>query len=351
MRKLKTIFIIIAALFALLWGIRIYNGYRHHAEKETRFMMDTYVTIYAIGHQKVTSKAVSLALDRMQQIDVKFNSLNPKSPIYAFNHQSTPISDAEILNLVRLAINISKESGGAFDITVAPLVELWGFYGKSPHLPQEQEIKDVLKKVGYQHLLLNNGKLEKDSEGVAIDLGGIAKGYAISEAAKVLKAQGITQAVIDAGGDIYALGKRGKKLWKIGIRNPRSKEGSPTDAALGHIEVGEDGLLGYVEVDDLAVVGSGDYERFFIKKGKRYHHIFNSSTGYPTEGVSGVTLIYSDPVLAQALTKIPFIMGPKKGLGFLEKIPGMEAIIVTTTGEILYSSGLKHSLKNVSETK
>lgn len=350
MRKLKTIFIIIVVLFALLWGIRIYNGHRHHVEKETRFMMDTYVTMYAIGPKEITSKAIGLALDRMQEIDIKFNSLNPKSPIYAFNHQGKPITDPEILEFVNLTLKVSKESDGAFDITVAPLVELWGFYGKNYRIPTAQEIKDCLSKVGYQHLLLNNGKLEKDSEGVAIDLGGIAKGYAINQAVKVLKAQGITQAVIDVGGDIYALGKRGKKLWKIGIRNPRSKEGSPQDAALGHIEVGEDGLLGYVEVEDLAVIGSGDYERFFIENGKRYHHIFNPRTGYPTEGVSGVTLIYPDPVLTQALTKIPFIMGPKKGLEFLEKIPGIEVIIVTTTGEILYSSGLKHQLKVISET-
>lgn len=351
MGKLKLVFIIIGVVFAGLWAIRSYNAHRFHLEKETRFMMDTYVTIYAIGPKEITSKAIGFALDRMQEVDVKFNSLNPRSPVYAFNHQAKPITDSEILELIKLALKVSKESDGAFDITVAPLVELWGFYGKNYRIPTAQEIKDCLTKVGYQHLSLNSGRLEKDSEGVRIDLGGIAKGYAISEATKVLKAQGITQAVIDAGGDIYALGKRGKKLWKVGIRNPRSKEGSPGDAALGHIEVGEDGLLGYVEVEDLAVIGSGDYERFFIEKGKRYHHIFNPSTGYPTEGVSGVTLIYPDPVLTQALTKIPFIMGPKKGLEFLEKIPGMEVIIVTTTGEILYSSGLKHQIKVISETE
>ncbi len=351
MKKLKFTFIFIAVIFAVLYGIRIYNAHRFHLEKETRFMMDTYVTIYAVGPKEITVKAIDSALDRMQQIDTKFNSLNPQSQIYAFNHKGIAISDAEIIKLIRLALQISEESEGAFDITVAPLIELWGFYRKSPRLPQEQEIKDTLRKVGYQHLSLNNGKLEKDSEGVAIDLGGIAKGYAIGEATKVLKAQGITQSVIDAGGDIYALGRRGRKLWKIGIRNPRSKEESPGDAVLGHIEVGEDGLLGYVEVEDLAVIGSGDYERFFIENGKRYHHIFDPRSGYPTEGVSGVTIIYPDPMMTQALTKIPFIMGPKKGLEFLEKIPGMEVIIVTATGEMLYSPGLKHALNVVSETK
>jgi len=334
MRKSKIVFIIIAAIFAVLLGIRTYNGYRYHVEKETRFMMDTYVTIYAVGPKAVTSRAMGLALGRMQEIDVKFNSLNPKSPIYAFNHQGTPISDAEILSLIRIALKVSEESNGAFDITVAPLVELWGFYEKAPHLPQDQAIKDCLKNVGYRHLYFNNGKLEKDNEATRIDLGGIAKGYALSQAVGVLKQNGVSSALIDAGGDVYGLGKKGKNLWKVGIMNPRGE-----------------GVLGYVEVEDLAVMGSGDYERFIIKDGKRYHHIFNPKTGYPTEGVSAVTLIYQDPILAQPWTKIPFIMGAKKGLEILEKIPGMEAIIVTTSGEKMYSSGLKHILNVIPETK
>lgn len=333
MKKLKVLFILIVVVCMALWGTRVYNGYRFHVEKETRFMMDTYVTIYAVGPKEITSKAIGLALDRMQEIDVKFNALNPKSPIYAFNHQGTPISDPEILDLIRLALKVSKESNGAFDITVAPLVELWGFYEKAPHLPQDQVIKDCLKNVGYQHLSLNNGKLEKDNEDTRIDLGGIAKGYALSQAVGVLKQNGVTSALIDAGGDVYGLGKKGKNLWKVGIMNPRGE-----------------GMLGYVEVEDLAVMGSGDYERFFIQDGKRYHHIFNPKTGYPTEGVAAVTVIYQDPIVAQPWTKISFIMGPKRGLEILEKIPGMEVIIVTTSQEIMYSPGLKHIFNVIPET-
>jgi len=326
-KKLKLVLIIIIAVFAALWAIRSYNGYRLHVEKQMRFMMDTYVTIYAVGPKAVTSKAVELALNRMQEIDTKFNSLNPKSPVYAFNHRNEPISDKEIVDLIRVALRISEEAGGAFDITIAPLAELWGFYSKEYYLPMPREIKDCLTKVGYQHLSVNNGKVVKDDEGVRIDLGGVAKGYAISEALKVLRSNGVNSALIDAGGDVYGLGKNGSKLWRIGIKDPRGE-----------------GLLGYVEAEDLAVMGSGDYERFFIKDGKRYHHIFDPKTGYPTEGVASVTLIYHDPVAAQAWTKIPFIMGPREGLKRLEKIPNMEIIIITTSGETLYSSGLKHGL-------
>ena len=144
----------------------------------------------------------------------------------------------------------------------------------------------------------------------------------------------MSSALLDAGGDVYALGKKGRHSWKVGIKDPRGE-----------------GILGYVEVEDLAVMGSGDYERFFIQDGKRYHHIFNPATGYPTEGVASVTIIYPDPVIAQAWTKIPFIMGAEKGLKALESIPGMEVFIITTSGEKFYSTGLKHAMNVVSETQ
>lgn len=334
MRKLKIIFIIFGMLFLTLFGIRTYNGYRFYVEKQTRFMMDTYVTIYAVGPKKITSPAVASALNRMQEIDTKFNSLNPKSPVYAFNHNNIAITDPEILGLVQIAVDVSRKFNGAFDITVAPLVELWGFYSKSYRLPKDEEIKECLNRIGYQHLLFNKGKLEKDNPDVRIDLGGIAKGYALSEAVKVLKREGVFSALVDAGGDVYALGKKGGRLWKIGIKHPR-----------------QEGILGYVEVEDLVVVGSGDYERFFKENEKRYHHIFNPKTGYPTEGVISVTIIYSNPVSAQAWTKIPFVLGPQKGLELLEKIPGMEAIIVTASGEKIYSSGLKHTLNVITQNQ
>lgn len=334
MRKLKIAAVIIVFLSLGLYGIKSYNASRLHLEEETRVTMDTYVTIHAIGPKETTSKAISLAFGRMQEINAKFNSLNPKSPIYAFNHKSITIADPEILELIRLAIKVSRESEGAFDITVAPLVELWGFYEKAPRLPRQEEIDAALKNVGYRYLYFDNGELKKTIKDVRIDLGGIAKGYAISEAAKVLKQNGVSCALIDAGGDIYALGKRGVRFWKVGIKDPR-----------------REGILGYVEVEDLAVLSSGDYERFFIRDGKRYHHIFNPKTGYPTEGLSSVTLIYYDPVVAQAWAKIPFILGAKKGLEMLEKIPGMEAIIITASGEKLYSPSSKHIVKLIPEAK
>lgn len=329
-RKFKIVFTAIILFAAGFLGLGLYNAQKFYVEKQTRFMMDTYVTITAIGPRQITAKAIDSAFNRMQEIDVKFNPLNPKSPIYAFNHKNEPITDPEIIELIKVGLEVSKESGGAFDITVAPLLELWGFNSKSYYFPQEEEIKNCLKSVGYRHLLIKDGKLTKDNPATAIDLGGIAKGYALAQAASVLKAQGITSALVDAGGDIYTLGNKSGKLWKVGIKSPRTE-----------------GIIGYVEVEDLAVLGSGDYERFFIKDSKRYHHIFDPKTGYPTQGVISVTLMYPNPIIAQIWTKIPFVLGAKKGLEMLAQIPNLEAIIITSSGEKLYSAGLKHTLKIV----
>lgn len=329
-KKLMPALILVAVLLAVPFAIRFYNLYQYHLEKQTRFMMDTYVTIYAVGPQRISSPAINLAMNRMQEIDVKFNALNPESPVYAFNHKGLPISDPEILGVVRSALQIARDSDGLFDITVAPLIETWGFYGDSPQLPDEREIKTSLAKVDYRRLVLKDGRLEKERNDIHIDLGGIAKGYAINQAAKVLRDEGVTSALIDAGGDVYALGKKGREPWKVGLRNPRGND-----------------LLGYLEVEDLAVMGSGDYERFFIKDGKRYHHIFNPKTGYPAEGVRSTTLIYEDPMAADAWNTAIFVLGPKDGLKRVDKIPGMEAVVVTSSGDVLYSSSLRNVLYTV----
>lgn len=319
-----------AVIVAGLFATRQYNLYRFHLEKQMRFMMDTYVTVYAIGPKTKTQPAANAALDRMQAVNDKFSMHNPDSPVYAFNIRNVPITDREILDVVKLALQIAKDTDGAFDITVAPLLDLWGFYSRSFRVPEPEEIQRCLNRVSYSNLLLSDTELQKKSADVKIDLGGIAKGYAIGQAAKVFIDHGVTSALMVAGGDVYALGKRANELWKIGLRNPRG-----------------DGVLGYLEVHDMAVMGSGDYERFFEHEGKRYHHIFNPKTGYPAEGLSGSFMLGPDPAVANAWNTAIFVMGPEKGLRLVERIPGMEAVMVTASGQIIYSSGLKDALKGI----
>ena len=286
-------------------------------------MMNTDVTVRMLGPRKESVSAVKAALNRMAEIAVKFNALDPGSPLYAFNHQGTPVDDVEIIGLIDQALQVSRASEGAFDITVAPLLEARGFYSPQP-LPAGRDIKVILKSVGYGHLLFKNGQLVKDAPGVRINLGGIAKGYALIEAVKVLKARGVTSAMIDAGGDIYLVGKNRGRLWGIGIQDPRGA-----------------GIVGMVGVEDAAVMSSGDYERFFMQDGCRHHHIFNPATGHSTDGVASVTIIHADPVVAQAWGKVPFVLGAQRGLELIEKIPDMEAIVILSCGDKLYSRNIR----------
>lgn len=302
--------------------------------KQTRFLMDTYCTIQATGQRKPTIHAISLALDRMEEVDKKFNVLNPKSPLFDFNNNNIPLEDEEILGVCSIAQMISEESGGAFDVTVYPLIKLWGFYGDSPSLPDRKEITQCLKKIGYKDLNIQNGSLKKINSNIMIDLGGIAKGYAINEALKILKKEGITSALIDAGGDIYALGEFKGKPWKVGIRRPRGE-----------------GVMGVLDVSDLSVVTSGDYERFFEKDGIRYHHLLDPKTGYPAKELISVTVLSSNPVFADAWSTALFIMGKKKGMDIVERTATAEALMVTAKGEILYSSGLKDNLEIIKKEK
>ncbi len=312
----------------IMWG-RERIGASPETRKVTRFLMDTYVTIQVPDEAGVAG-AIEKALDRMEQIDSTFNVLNPSSCLYRFNHQNVPISDPEILGLIRTSLEISRLSDGAFDITVYPLVDLWGFFRDAPAIPSRNDLDARMRQVGWQKLRIEDGTLTKIQPDVQIDLGGIAKGYAVGEALTSLKESGITSALIDAGGDIYAIGTLHDKPWKVGIRNPRGE-----------------GVIGILDVSDLTVVTSGDYERFFEEGGVRYHHILDPRTGYPASDIISVTIIGTDAARVDGLSTAVFVLGPRKGMELVENLPDIEALIITTDGETICSSGLMDGLKIV----
>ncbi|MCK5451496.1 MAG: FAD:protein FMN transferase [Candidatus Omnitrophica bacterium] len=326
----KLVLIALVGLLVILSGIKIYVLKKNRIDKQTRFLMDTYVTVHIPFTQDNSSEIIDKVLDRMEETARKFNLRDENSPIYKFNEENLYIQDPEILDVVGAALKVSEGSEGAFDITISPLLELWGFYKGTPHRPSARRIEEVLKNVGYDHLVFTEETLKKDNKNVKIDLGAIAKGYVVSQGVSTLKRLGITSAVIDAGGDIYALGRKQGAPWKVGIRMP-----------------GENNVLGYVEVEDFSVVGSGNYERFFEEEKKKYHHIFDPRTGYPTEGISGITVMYPDPMIADAWATAFFVLGKDKSLEIVEKIKDLELIVVGDGGDVSYSSGLKERLELV----
>jgi len=285
--------------------------------------MDTYVTIQAYAPGPKGTTGLDSAFARLEQLSHKFNHLDSSSPLYAFNERSVPITDPEIIRVLEAAQRISVLSGGAFDVTVEPLVRLWGFYGGCPALPEQRQIDSCLKFVGYRNLVIEDGRVTRRNPGTRIDLGGIAKGFGLVEAARVLRRAGVDSALIDLGGDVYAIGRKGEREWRVGIRNPRG-----------------DGVVGVVALHNLAAVTSGDYERFFFGPDSiRYCHILNPHTGWPARGFSSTTVLMSDPLLAQGLSKVLFILGPE-AMKLADSAGHFEALLISDSMKVITSEGL-----------
>ncbi len=324
----KKILLLIIIPVCLLVGVYIIKRYKEsQVQKQTRFVMDTYCSIQIPGKKDVIP-FIKKAFERIEEIDKKFNVLSPESPLFIFNQENGVCTDKEILDLVKTALQICKDSEGSFDITVYPLIKMWGFYSGNYTVPEKEKIDESLTIVGYENLVIRNDTLSKTENNAAIDLGGIAKGYALKEAVSVLQKAGVSSALIDAGGDIYALGTFMGKPWKVGIRKPRGE-----------------GILGVLEVSDYSVVTSGDYERFFEKDGVVYNHILNPKTGFPARDIISATVICKDPVKADAWSTALFVMEPDKALNIIESTHDLEAVLITAKGEVLCSSGLEDNLK------
>jgi len=227
------------------------------------------------------------------------------------------------VEVLTLGLEISRKSGGAFDMTLGKLKTLWAFDKEAPTLPNAAELSAALSGVGPKALSLEGQQLRKASPQLQLDLGGIAKGYAVDRAIAILRQHGVANAAVNAGGDMYLLGQRQERAWRIGIQHPREEEG----------------VLETVQISNRAVVTSGDYERFFEKDGVRYHHIFNPQTGMPARDCQSVTIVTDSVALGDALATAVFVLGPKAGLTLLEEFPQAEGLVVAADGSRHSSPG------------
>ncbi|MFW6312941.1 MAG: FAD:protein FMN transferase [Spirochaetota bacterium] len=235
----------------------------------------------------------------------------------------------DTFDVVRQAVEYSRRTGGAFDVTVGPLVSLWGIGSGGEQVPAESLIEETLESVDYRRVRLDPAQqtIYLPDPDMAVDVGGIAKGYAADEAARVLREQGVSSALLDFGGNILTVGEKPDgSPWRIGIQVP--------DAGRGE-------YLGIAEVVDLAVVTSGTYERYFSHDGVRYHHILDTETGYPARnGIESVTIITPESMRADALSTALFVMGAERGMAYAESQPDVEAMFVNAENEVFMSSGM-----------
>lgn len=307
--------------------------------KETQFLMGTTVEVIIEGEKDMAKEVSQRFFARIKELDKKLSLYNAESEIAKINKfagNGKVAVSPEMAELLGKSLLYSELTQGAFDITVGPLVQLWGFKEHKPVIPEKEKIEDVLKRCGYVSIKIHPGSNEVSfsKPGMEIDLNAIAKGYIVGEGARLLKKAGVTSALINAGGDIYSIGAPfGKEGWNIAIQHPRKKNK----------------VIAKLILADKAVATSGDYENFFVHEGKYLSHIIDPKTGRPSDrGVVSATVISSDAAEADALATALIVMGKGEGINLINRLDGVEAIVIYLKDEKLIavtSSGLQNKIK------
>lgn len=324
--------LVILLLLVLLGSLALQRcaGERPQQVSRSRILMGTVVEISAFGADPGRLEAaVTDAFAEMARIEALMRPAGEGSDVarLSASEQGTEVAP-ETAAVVALGLQVAAVSGGAFDMGLGRLKALWAIEGENPRVPSAEEIGQALAGTGRGDLRLAGTRVEKAAPTLAVDLGAIAKGYAVDRAAEVLGKAGIGSAAVNAGGDIRLIGKRGGRPWRIAIQHPREA----------------DRPLATLELSDVAVVTSGDYERFFEKEGVRYHHIFDPRTGYPAGRCRSVTVVAKSAALADALSTAVFVLGPEEGLALLRRFPQTEGLIVGADGTPHASPGLEARL-------
>jgi thiamine biosynthesis lipoprotein len=278
------------------------------------------VVIYTSKGESFANEAAYAGFAEAARLDKKFSTTDPESLITRLNRNGGGELDPETAEILSTSAKFYHMSGELFDVTVLPLVRLWGFIDEQYRLPATNEIRETLNKVSFTNVIIENGKVTLKN-GAMLDFGAIAKGFAIDKLVQVLQSNGISSGLVNAGGNLQVFGdKPDGTLWKIGIKNPR-----------------EDGKI-YQTVElksGLSIATSGDYERFFITNGIRYHHILNPKTGWSMRnGVASVSVIVGNGELSDVLSTSLFLLGPDKGIGYAESNRLPVLYIMDTNGQL-----------------
>ena len=310
--------------------------------KESRSVMDTFTTITVISSSKQKAKeAVDAGFAEIEKLDKFLNNFEPDSEISTVSKFAgvKPVHvSAETLDLMQKTIGISGITNGAFDPAIAPVGKLWKFSGRpaNPGMPPDDAIRNALKLVDYRKIKTDSASSEiyLEEKGMEIDLGGIAKGYAADKAIEAIKAKGIKSALVAIAGDIRGYGlNASEKAWKVGIQNPRPE--NPNS------ERPWEDIFATLNLKESAVSTAGDYQRYFIKDGKRYHHIIDPATGYPSEsGLISVSVIAPDGYIADGIDTAILILGLEKGIKLLES-RGIDGVLVDSQKRVFITKNLK----------
>ena len=298
------------------------------------YAMDTAMSAAVYGAR--AQQAVQAVQEELFRLDALLSRTRADSAVSQLNQSGSADGGGEVAALVTAAEEYSAATGGAFDVTVAPVADAWGFTKEEKHVPAQSELDALLPLVGSGHVHLSEDGLELD-EGTQIDLGGIAKGYAADRTAALLAENGVAAASVSLGGNIYVRGcKPDGSAWRVGIQDP-ARSG---------------GFAGVLSLTDAFAVTSGGYQRYFEQDGKTYHHILDPATGWPAEsGLTSVTIVADEPqqvdgtpgrgAMCDALSTALFVMGEEEAVRFWRSgAYAFEFVLVTEDGRVLVSEGL-----------
>lgn len=297
--------------------------------KADRAIMGTAIHVELWHTSKDTAeKNIQRVFDEMRRIDTLMSPYKNESELSLINRDASkhPVKiSSELFNLIQQSVNISKLSKGAFDITFASVGHMYDY--RKNQKPTKTEISEHLKSINYKNIQLNphNQTIFFTRAGTLIDLGGIAKGHAVDNSIKILQKNGITQAMVSAGGDTRIIGDKGGRPWYVGIRHPRDKNKSAV----------------ILPLSQTAISTSGDYERYFIKDNVRHHHIIKPTTGDSARELRSVSILGIDSTTVDALSTTVFILGLKEGMELISSLANTEAIVIDNNGLMHYSTGLQ----------
>ena len=325
MLKSRIIAVLFFAILVLVWVPA------SHADwyKEERAIMGTSILAEVWSSDAAQAqKGIAAVMQEMHRIDELMSPYKEDSELSLVNREAAehPVKiSRELLNLIERSLYFSRISHGAFDITFSSVGYMYDY--REGVAPTDAEIKQALPGINYRHLILdrNASTIRFARKGMRIDLGGIAKGYAVDNSIAILSKMGFHQALVTAGGDSRILGDKNGKPWMTGIRDPRQK--------------GESVVV--IPLSDTAISTSGDYERYFMRDGVRYHHILNPKTGKSVHDTRSATVIGPDATTTDALSTTLFVLGWEKAMQLLKTLPGIDAVIIDSGGKLHYSSGLE----------
>jgi thiamine biosynthesis lipoprotein len=338
-KKILVISILITIVLLTITGCKG-NKNKEYISR-TEFLMDTVITLKIYDKQE--EKILDEAINRLKEIEDKMSTTIETSDVSQINKNAgiKPVKvHDDVYYVIQQAKHFAIISNGAYEPTIGPLVELWNITGTSEKerdtIPSQEEIQEKMALVNYNDLeLMEDNFVYLKRKGMKIDLGGIVKGYAADEMKRIFAEKGVNSAIIDLGGNVYALGeKENGNPWKIGIQDPFDVTGS---------------YIGILNIKDKSIVTSGDYERYFKYKGEKYHHIINSKTGYPSKNeVSGISIVSNKSIDGDALSTALFVLGVDEGSKLVNKLEDIDAIFITKQHEVFVGKKLKDkfNLKN-----